>query len=145
VYGEEAMKVRHQQWMAEHGRTYRDEAEKAHRFQVFKANADFVDASNNAAGDKKSYRLELNEFADMTNDEFMAMYTGLRPVPAGAKKMAGFKYGNVTLSDADDNQQTVDWRQKGAVTDSPVSRTRASVVIIIYSMILFNFITYSRL
>jgi C1A family cysteine protease len=95
-YGEEAMKVRHQQWMAEHGRTYRDEAEKAHRFQVFK--------------------LELNEFADMTNDEFMAMYTGLRPVPAGAKKMAGFKYGNVTLSDADDDQQTVDWRQKGAVT-----------------------------
>lgn len=115
-YGEEAMKVRHQQWMTEHGRTYRDEAEKAHRFQVFKANADFVDASNAAGDDKKSYRMELNEFADMTNDEFMAMYTGLRPVPAGAKKMAGFKYGNVTLSDADDNQQTVDWRQKGAVT-----------------------------
>lgn len=111
-YGEEAMKMRHQQWMAEHGRTYQDEAEKARRFQVFKANADFVDRSN-AAGDK-SYQLAINEFADMTNDEFVAMYTGLKPVPAGAKKVSGFKYGNLTLSDAD--QQAVDWRQKGAVT-----------------------------
>ena len=111
-YGEEAMKVRHQQWMAEHGRTYKDEAEKARRFQVFKANADFVDRSN-AAG-RNSYQLAINEFADMTNDEFVAMYTGFKAVPAGAKKTSGFKYENLTLSDAD--QQAVDWRQKGAVT-----------------------------
>jgi len=111
-YGVEAMKVRHQQWMAEHGRTYKDEAEKARRFQVFKANADFVDRSN-AAG-RNSYQLAINEFADMTNDEFVAMYTGFKPVPAGAKKMSGFKYENLSLSDAD--QQAVDWRQKGAVT-----------------------------
>jgi len=111
-YGEEAMKVRHQQWMAEHGRTYKDEAEKARRFQVFKANADFVDRSNAAGGN--SYQLAINEFADMTNDEFVAMYTGFKAVPAGAKKTSGFKYENLTLSDAD--QQAVDWRQKGAVT-----------------------------
>ena len=111
-YGVEAMKVRHQQWMAEHGRTYKDEAEKARRFQVFKANADFVDRSN-AAG-RNSYQLAINEFADMTNDEFVAMYTGFKAVPAGAKKTSGFKYENLTLSDAD--QQAVDWRQKGAVT-----------------------------
>jgi hypothetical protein len=111
-YGEEAMKERHHKWMAKHGRAYSGEAEKGHRFQVFKANAAFVDRSNAAAG--KKYHLAINEFADMTSDEFMAMYTGFKPVPTGVKKMPGFIYGNVTLSS--DDQQTVDWRQKGAVT-----------------------------
>ncbi|TVT99654.1 hypothetical protein EJB05_27969 [Eragrostis curvula] len=110
-YGEEAMKVRHEKWMAEHGRTYKDEAEKARRFEVFKANVDFIHRSN-AAGDKK-YTLGLNKFADITRDEFTAMYTGFKPVQAGPKKLLGFKYENITLSD--DNQE-VDWRQKGAVT-----------------------------
>ncbi|CAO2151973.1 unnamed protein product [Urochloa humidicola] len=111
-YGEEAMKARHHRWMAEHGRTYKDEAEKAHRYQVFKANAAFVDRSNAAGG--KKYRLAINKFADITNDEFLAMYTGFKPVPAGAKKMPGFKYENFTLLE---DQQAVDWRQRGAVTD----------------------------
>ncbi|CAN6362934.1 unnamed protein product [Urochloa humidicola] len=110
-YGEEAMKIRHQKWMSEHGRRYSDEEEKAHRFQVFKANAAFVDRSNAAAG--KKYRLAINKFADMTNDEFMTMYTGFKPVTTWAKKMPGFMYQNFTLLD---DQQVVDWRQKGAVT-----------------------------
>ncbi|OEL26974.1 Senescence-specific cysteine protease SAG39 [Dichanthelium oligosanthes] len=105
------MKARHEKWMAEHGRTYNDKAEKARRFQVFMANAAFVDRSNAAGG--KKYRLAVNKFADMTNDEFMAMYTGFKPVPTGAKKMPGFKYENVTLLE---DQQAVDWRQNGAVT-----------------------------
>ncbi|OQU83038.1 senescence-specific cysteine protease SAG39 [Sorghum bicolor] len=113
-YGEEAMTARHEKWMVEHGRTYKDEAEKARRFQVFKANAAFVDTSNAAAGGKK-YHLAINRFADMTHDEFMARYTGFKPLPATGKKMPGFKYANVTLSSED--QQAVDWRKKGAVTD----------------------------
>jgi cathepsin L len=112
-YGEEAMTARHEKWMAEHGRTYKDEAEKARRFKVFKANVAFVDTSNAAAGGMK-YHLAINRFADMTHDEFMARYTGFKPVPATGKKMPGFKYENVTLSD---DQQAVDWRKKGAVTD----------------------------
>ncbi|RCV18194.1 hypothetical protein SETIT_3G280700v2 [Setaria italica] len=110
-YSEEAMKARHHKWMAEHGRTYNDEAEKVHRFQVFKENAAFVDRSNAIGG--KKYRLAVNKFADMTNDEFLAIYTGFKPVPTGAKKMPGFKYENFTLSD---DQQAVDWRKQGAVT-----------------------------
>ncbi|KAL6662242.1 hypothetical protein ACP70R_000101 [Stipagrostis hirtigluma subsp. patula] len=109
-YGEEAMKERHEKWMAEHGRTYKDDAQKEQRFQVFKANAEFIDRSN-AAG--KKYRLATNEFADMTADEFMAKYTGFKPLPSGATKVPGFKYENITLSDDED----VDWRKKGAVTD----------------------------
>ncbi|CAN6374513.1 unnamed protein product [Urochloa humidicola] len=33
-YGEEAMIARHEEWMVEHGRTYKDAAEKARRFQT---------------------------------------------------------------------------------------------------------------
>uniref|UniRef100_A0A0E0AF29 Peptidase C1A papain C-terminal domain-containing protein n=1 Tax=Oryza glumipatula TaxID=40148 RepID=A0A0E0AF29_9ORYZ len=43
------MEARHDKWMAEHGRTYKDAAEKARRFRVFKANVDLIDRSN-AAG-----------------------------------------------------------------------------------------------
>ncbi|CAN6381237.1 unnamed protein product [Urochloa humidicola] len=111
-FSEETMKARHESWMAKHGRTYKDEAEKARRFQVFKENAEFIDRSNAAGG--KKYRLATNEFTDLTNDEFMAKYTGFRPLPAGAKRLSGFKYENFTLSD--DDQQAVDWRQRGAVT-----------------------------
>ncbi|KAF8686622.1 hypothetical protein HU200_043449 [Digitaria exilis] len=98
--------------MAEHGRTYKDEAEKARRFQVFKENAEFIDRSNAVAGRK--YHLATNEFTDMTHDEFMAKYTGFKPLPSGANKLHGFKYENFTLSS--DDQQAVDWRQSGAVT-----------------------------
>nr|CAB3491556.1 unnamed protein product [Digitaria exilis] len=106
VYGEETMKARHQKWMAQHGRAYSGEVEKAQRFRVFMANAAFVDRANAKGG---KYRLAINMFADMTNEEFVAMYTGFRPVPTGVKKIPGFKYENFTLSD---DQQTVDWRQK---------------------------------
>lgn len=114
--GEEAtMKARHERWMAEHGRAYKDAAEKACRFQVFKANAEFVDRTN-AAGDTK-FVLATNEFADMTGDEFAARYTGLiKPTAVASsgfrKLLSSFNYENFTRSE----RQHVDWRRQGAVT-----------------------------
>ncbi|CAN6362278.1 unnamed protein product [Urochloa humidicola] len=113
--GQEAMmKARHEKWMAEHGRTYKDDVEKAWRFQVFKANTDFIDRTNAAGGDKK-YILATNKFADMTGEEFVATYTGFKPVPSssGSRKLSRYKYQNLTLSEG---QQAIDWRQQGAVT-----------------------------
>ncbi|XBI84163.1 hypothetical protein VPH35_092527 [Triticum aestivum] len=43
---EAAMVSRHEKWMAEHGRTYADEEEKARRLEVFLANAKFIDSFN---------------------------------------------------------------------------------------------------
>lgn len=112
--GGDDVEARHEEWMARHGRTYKDEAEKARRLQVFKANVELIDRSN-AAGDKR-YRLGTNEFTDLTNDEFVAMYTGYKPMPSsGAQRLPGFKYENVSL--IDDDGQGVDWRTQGAVTD----------------------------
>ncbi|CAO2147667.1 unnamed protein product [Urochloa humidicola] len=111
--GKEAMmEARHEKWMVEHGRTYKDDVEKARRFQVFKANVDFIDRTN-AAGDKK-YVLAANKFADMTHEEFVARYIGFKPVPSsGSRKLSRFKHENLTLPEG---RQAIDWRLQGAVT-----------------------------
>ncbi|KAL6888195.1 hypothetical protein ACP4OV_009221 [Aristida adscensionis] len=106
-----AMKARHEMWMAEYGRTYKDEAEKAQRFKVFMANAYFIDKSN--AAENRTYVLGTNEFADMSNKEFMGTYARYKPMTSWAKKLPGFKYVNVTLADIPDE---IDWTKKGAVT-----------------------------
>nr|CAB3493207.1 unnamed protein product [Digitaria exilis] len=105
-----AMALRHEKWMAEHGRTYKDEAEKARRLEIFRANARLIDAFN-AAG-KHSHRFATNKFADLTDEEFRAARTGYRPV---VRSSAGgrFRYENFSLADA---PQSVDWRARGAVT-----------------------------
>ncbi|TVU09633.1 hypothetical protein EJB05_43119 [Eragrostis curvula] len=104
--------ARHETWMVEHGRTYKDEAEKARRLEIFRANAKLID-SFNAAG-KHSYRLATNKFADLTNDEFRAARTGLRMPEAAAGARSGrFRYENFSLADA---PPSMDWRKLGAVT-----------------------------
>ncbi|KAL6660619.1 hypothetical protein ACP70R_001654 [Stipagrostis hirtigluma subsp. patula] len=106
--GEEAMKARFGKWMVDHGRTYKDEAEKARRFQVLKANADFIDRSN-AAG--KKYRLATNKFSDLTAEEFAATRTSFKPAARSrGRKLVGV---NFTLPSG---LQVVDWRTRGAVT-----------------------------
>lgn len=47
-----AMVERHERWMAHYGRVYKDAAEKARRFEVFKDNVAFIE-SFNAAGNHK--------------------------------------------------------------------------------------------
>ncbi|KAL6865206.1 hypothetical protein ACP4OV_016357 [Aristida adscensionis] len=110
--GEEAMKARHEIWMVEYDRTYKDEAEKDHRFKVFKENIEFIERSNRAARNG-TYLLAINQFADMSNEEFMAMYARSEPMPSTTKNISGFKYVNVTLTEV---PEEVDWIEKGAVT-----------------------------
>jgi hypothetical protein len=62
--------ARHEKWMAEHGRTYKDEAEKARRLEIFRANAELID-SFNAAGKNSHRRLATNRFADLTDEDYM--------------------------------------------------------------------------
>uniref|UniRef100_A0A0D9VZ40 Peptidase C1A papain C-terminal domain-containing protein n=1 Tax=Leersia perrieri TaxID=77586 RepID=A0A0D9VZ40_9ORYZ len=113
-----AMASRHEEWMAKHGKTYKDEEEKARRLEVFRANAKLID-SFNAAADKEGdggHRLATNKFADLTDDEFRAARTGLLqrspPLSSGAGG-GGFLYENFSL---DAVPQSLDWRAMGAVT-----------------------------
>lgn len=63
----------HQQWMAQHGLVYADEAEKQRRHKIFKDNVKYIENFNNGVGKDRGYKLAVNKFADLTNDEFRSM------------------------------------------------------------------------
>ncbi|XP_058751050.1 zingipain-2-like [Vicia villosa] len=103
----------HQQWMIKYGRTYTNSYEMEKRLQIFKSNLKYIEKFNNAGN--KSYNLGLNQFSDLTNEEFMALYTGIKvPSQFSSSKMIS----NTVLFNVSDNVPTnFDWRQHGAVTD----------------------------
>ncbi|KAK4546986.1 hypothetical protein RGQ29_032847 [Quercus rubra] len=71
---EESIVERHEQWMAQHGRNYIDDVDKKTRFKIFKDNVEYIDKVNNQGN--RTYKLSVNEFADSTNEEFVAAHTG---------------------------------------------------------------------
>ncbi|QCD87455.1 cathepsin L [Vigna unguiculata] len=102
---------RHEKWMAQYGKVYKDAAEKDKRFQIFNNNLQFIESFNAAAD--KPFNLSINQFADLHNEEFKALLIN------GQKKErsvltateTSFMYDCVTKIPA-----TVDWRKRGAVT-----------------------------
>lgn len=79
------MSARHEKWMTQHGRVYTDAEEKARRFEIFKANAEYVQSVNRAGN--RTYQLGLNRFADLTNEEFKASFLGFKPNPLVANEV----------------------------------------------------------
>ncbi|OMP06385.1 hypothetical protein COLO4_08162 [Corchorus olitorius] len=107
---EASLYERHEQWMAEYARVYKTDAEKEMRFNIFKSNVEFIE-SFNAAGNQP-YKLGINAFADLTNEEFRASRNGFRrPQGLTLIKEKRFRYEDVTAVPA-----SMDWREKGAVT-----------------------------
>ncbi|XP_073128767.1 senescence-specific cysteine protease SAG39-like [Henckelia pumila] len=104
------MVERHEQWMKQYGRVYNDEVEKAKRFKIFKHNAQFIESFN--LNETKSYKLAVNEFADLSNEEFRASRGGYRRSSPHDKTFStNFRHENVTAIPA-----SLDWRKKRAVT-----------------------------
>jgi len=79
------------------------------RFATFKDNFLKIEAHN--AG-THSYSMALNEFADLTADEFKSMYYGLKQTGAASQSAGTFEapFGYQEQADG------VDWRTKDAVT-----------------------------
>ncbi|KAL5710749.1 Senescence-specific cysteine protease sag39 [Ranunculus cassubicifolius] len=105
---QDSMEGRHELWMKDYGRVYKDSIEKALRFQVFKTNVEFID-NFNKVGDPP-YVLSVNKFADQTNKEFVASRNGFKKSPQ-PRSLTPFRYQNVTAKPS-----SMDWRTKGAVT-----------------------------
>ncbi|XP_057506603.1 senescence-specific cysteine protease SAG39-like [Actinidia eriantha] len=97
---------RHKQWTARYGRVYKDTAEEEKRFNIFKDNVEYIESSNKAAN--KPYTLGVNQFADLTNEEFKLRNRFKSHV---CSTTTSFKYENMTAVPS-----TMDWRKKGAVT-----------------------------
>jgi hypothetical protein len=106
-----------EKWQQQHGKKDYGGVvtEKERRFLIFKENLRYVDAH----GKKNStYWLGLNKFADLSNQEFRAKYTGTKidrnrrlkkTLQKEQRKSSGFRYADVEAPDS------IDWREKGAV------------------------------
>ncbi|WJX72429.1 hypothetical protein P8452_56314 [Trifolium repens] len=102
------MYERHEQWMKQHGKVYKDLHERQKRFGIFKENVNYIETSNNVGN--KTYQLGINHFADLANHEFVASRNKFNGY-LHSSSTTTFKYENVT-----DVPSAVDWRQEGAVT-----------------------------
>ena len=95
-------------WLVEYGKSYNALGEKERRFEIFKDNLRFVDEHN--ADVNRSYRVGLNQFSDLTMEEYQSIYLGTK-----------FDLEGTNVSDryeprvGDQLPDSVDWREKGAV------------------------------
>ncbi|KAI5682893.1 hypothetical protein M9H77_04121 [Catharanthus roseus] len=104
------MAERHELWMTQYGRVYyKDETEKASRLNIFKENVEFIESFNKEG--TRSYKIAVNKFADLTNEEFREVRNGYKESHF-CRKSPSFMYQNVSAIPA-----TMDWRKKGAVTE----------------------------
>lgn len=111
IASEENLWNLYERWRSYH-RISRDLSDKNRRFNVFKANLEHVHKTNQM---DKPYKLKLNQFADLTNHEFVSTYAGSKIAHHrmfhGQRTKTDFVHQNSTLP------TSVDWRQKGVVTD----------------------------
>ncbi|KAL5772246.1 hypothetical protein ACOSQ2_012170 [Xanthoceras sorbifolium] len=109
---EEYVLNRHEEWMAQHGRVYKDALEKERRYNIFKNNLEYIENFNK--GVDRGYKLAINKFGDLTNDEFRRRYTGFKRQTSrvtSTSEATSFEYGNLTAVPT-----SMDWRKNGAVT-----------------------------
>ncbi|XP_015881325.3 senescence-specific cysteine protease SAG39 [Ziziphus jujuba] len=104
-----SMAARHDEWMARFGRVYKDTNEKEKRFKTFQENVERIEAFNAAA--KKAYKLSVNGFADLTNEEFKSSRNRFKGHICSSDSTTPFRYENVEAVPS-----SMDWRKKGAVT-----------------------------
>ncbi|KAH7566988.1 hypothetical protein ACOSP7_011332 [Xanthoceras sorbifolium] len=106
-----------EKWMSKFEKVYESIEEKLKRFEIFQDNLLHIDETNKKVS---NYWLELNEFADLSHEEFKRMYLGLKKVDdddlprrreSHDDDEEEFTYKNVV-----DLPKSVDWRKKGAVT-----------------------------
>ncbi|KAK2632906.1 hypothetical protein EUGRSUZ_L00921 [Eucalyptus grandis] len=100
-----------EEWMSRHERDYKDVAEKAKRLNIFLENLRFIEEFNGAVN--RTYKVGLNKFSDLTNEEFVAAYTGYK-LPSSTRRNSSqvnsFKYqGSNSIP------ESVDWVKQGAV------------------------------
>lgn len=109
AYKEEYLSLQFAKFKADHGKTYHTKSEETRRFQIFAENMKMVETHNKAG---LSYKFGINQFSDMTQEEFKAQSLGgykRLPQPEGAAKKS-------VKVNAQDLPESVDWRDSGAVS-----------------------------
>lgn len=101
----------YESWLVKHGKAYNAIGEKERRFEIFKDNLRFIDEHNCV---DRPYKLGLNRFADLTNEEYRSKFVSGRPERKTrlVNRRASDRY---VFRDGDSLPGSVDWRKKGAV------------------------------
>lgn len=102
----------YQHWLVKHQKVYNAIGEEERRFQIFKDNLKFVDEHN---AENRSYKVGLNVFADLTNQEYRARFLGTRSDPKRRVMKAKSPSRRYAVNAADRLPGSVDWREVGAV------------------------------
>lgn len=100
------LRAMYEAWLVKHGKACNGLGEKEKRFDIFKDNLRFIDEHN---AQNLSFKLGLNRFADLTNEEYRSKYLGTK---ISGKKRISQRYAPRL---GDDLPESVDWRKKGAV------------------------------
>lgn len=98
-------------WKSSYNKTY-DETEDTWRRMVWEKNLKKIELHNlEFSMGKHTYRQGMNQFGDMTNEEFIKVMTGYKPQTEGKLKRSLFMKPNFLEAPS-----AVDWRDKGYVT-----------------------------
>nr|ALC76527.1 cysteine protease [Euphorbia helioscopia] len=99
-------------WLAKHGKAYNKIGEREKRFEIFKNNLRFIDEHNSQ---KRTYKVGLTRFADLTNEEYRTMFLGTK-VDARSRVIKSKNISQrYTFRSGDKLPESVDWRVAGAV------------------------------
>ncbi|PON40820.1 Cysteine Protease [Parasponia andersonii] len=108
---EKEMRAMYESWLVKHGKANNALGEKQKRFEIFKDNLRFVDEHNR---ENRTYTVGLNKFADLTNEEYRAMYLGAKMDRRG--RLSGSRRSDrYAFRVGDELPKSVDWRKEGAV------------------------------
>ncbi|KAJ4717316.1 Cysteine proteinase [Melia azedarach] len=104
-------------WSSEHRKSYRSIRDELHRFEIFVDNLLYIDQRNKEV---RSYWLGLNDFSDLSHEEFKNNYLGL--IPEFSSRINNiisntYSYGEFRYKNVKDLPKAVDWRERGAVTE----------------------------
>ncbi|KAK3022314.1 hypothetical protein RJ639_046172 [Escallonia herrerae] len=109
---EEEVKGLYETWLAKHGKAYNGLGEKEKRFEIFKDNLRFIDELNS---EERTYKVGLNRFADLTNEEYRSTYLGTRTDAKRRFAKSKSVSQRYAVKAGDELPESVDWRERGAV------------------------------
>lgn len=131
---EASIAAKYDLWTAKYGRVYLDSEEKERRFTIFKNNAEYVEKFNR--DENNTYKLGLNEFADLSHEDFVQQYTGyINPTEQTSSPDVSFRYESLGGPDV---PLSIDWRMHGAITTLKRSTLNALFCITILNVFILS-------
>lgn len=100
-----------QHWRVMNSRFYNNKKEYDTKYSIWKSNYDYVTSTNAA---NLSYKLEMNKFADMSDDEFASIYL-MKPIEIQEAMSSPSPPPPRTYGD-DNSTVIIDWVERNAVT-----------------------------